>query len=390
MAENLIPAHGSEELPWVSSARRPEVTSYTASIPPSIASLAFDLDREVAELGREVAVRIATLERQFAPQVKTLEPFLVRIEAIASSQIEEELTTVDQLARAEAGIPAPRTARTVKGAIDALERLVDGAVAGIELDAILAAHVPLMAADHDERWYAGRLRRVQNWIGGSNRSPSGAVHVPPAPERVAQLVGDLVDFMRRQDLDPVLQAAWAHVQFESIHPFHDGNGRIGRALINAIWRYRGVTSTLAVPVASAIAVERDRYFALVNDYRAGRLEPFVVFLAEAALLAIEEAEISAARLLSLPERWRAEVRPRSDSAAAALLDTLPASPIVDVDDVRRLTGASTPRAYATVSRLEEAGVLRPITQSRRNMTWVAADVVDEADSMLERLRLRGR
>ncbi|MBF5083633.1 Fic family protein [Quadrisphaera sp. INWT6] len=91
-----------------------------------------------------------------------------------------------------------------------------------------------MADDPYERHDAGKLRVVQNWTSGSDRSPLGAVHVPPAPGRVPELMDDLVAFMRRTDLDPVVQSAVAHVQFASIHPFHDGNGRLGRSLINAV------------------------------------------------------------------------------------------------------------------------------------------------------------
>lgn len=383
----VVPPHGSETLPWTSShGRRAEIATYDASIPPLIADLAVDVDPGVLEVARRAAIEVAVLEATYADQVTTLEPFLLRTEAIASSRIEEELTTVDQLARAQYGLRAPRTARTVKGAIDGLTLMIDRAGDGIDLDDVLAAHRPLMADDPEEKWDAGRLRTVQNWIGGSNRSPRGAVHVPPAPDRVPALMDDLVAFLRRTDLDPVVQAAVAHAQFESIHPFTDGNGRVGRTLVNALWRYRRLTRRMAVPVASAIVVERDTYFRLVNDYRTGQVEPFVVFLAEATSRAAREAAVSAARLVALPQKWREIVRPRTDSAAAALLDHLPGHPVVDASDVARLTGASTARAYAAIERLEEAGVLRRLTESRRDVAWAAGDVLDEADVMVDRLR----
>lgn len=244
-----------------------------------------------------------------------------------------------------------------------------------------------MAGDADEKWAAGQLRTVQHWIGGSNRSPAGAVHVPPEPRRVPELIEDLVRFMRRTDLDPMVQAALAHAQFESIHPFTDGNGRVGRSLINAIWRYRGVTSTMVVPVASAIVADRDHYFTLINDYRVGDIEPFTRYLVEATSRSTREAEISAQRLIALPEQWRERVRPRADSAVAALLPTLPANPIIDMHDVMRLTGASQSRAYIALERLAEAGVIRPITESQRDKAWAAGEVLDEAELMVERLMI---
>ena len=382
-----VPPHEHETLPWRSATgRRTEINTYDASIPPFIACLSITMSDATLEAARRAAVDVEVLERAYAGQVSTLEPFLLRTEAIASSRIEEELTTVDQLARAQLGIKAPRTARTVKGAIDGLALMVDRAATGVDLEDVLAAHRPLMADDVEERWEAGRLRRVQNWIGGSNRSPRGAVHVPPAPERVPELMADLVAFMRRTDLDPLVQAAVAHAQFESIHPFTDGNGRVGRSMINALWRYRGLTRAMAVPVASAIVADRDYYFRLLNDFRDGQVEPFVLFLADATSRCAAEASVSAERLLALPELWREQLRPRTGSAAAALLPLLPSNPVVDASDVARLTGASQARAYTAIERLEEAGVLRRITQSKRDVAWAAGDVLDEADLMLERLR----
>ncbi|GIG23959.1 Fic family protein [Cellulomonas denverensis] len=384
-----VPPHGSEVLPWAPrSGRRSEIVEYAASIPPLIADLPLVASADLLAASRAAQIDIAVLERTYAGQIATLEPFLLRTEAIASSRIEEELTTVDQLARAQYGISAPRTARTVKGAIDGLTLLVDRSTDGVGLDDILAAHRPLMADDAEDRWYAGRLREMQNWIGGSNRSPAGAVHVPPEPGRVPGLMADLVAFMRRTDIDPVLHAAVAHSQFESIHPFTDGNGRVGRSLINGVWRYRGVTTRMAVPVASAIVADREHYFGLVNDYRSGEIEPFALYLAHATIRAAEEAAVSAERLVTLPERWREQVRPRGGSAVAALLPMLTSTPIVDAHDVARMTGASPARAYAAIERLVDAEVLRPITQSRRDMAWAAGDVLDEADLMVERLRLR--
>ena len=385
-----FPAHLSETLPWTSrTGRRPEITTYDASIPPTIAALPITLDPDTLDACRRAAIEIALLDHDENANLAAIEPFLLRTEAIASSRIEEELTTVDQFARAEAGIKAPKSARTVKAAIDGLRHMVDNSSDGITLDTILAAHRPMFIGDSHEGQYAGRLRDMQNWIGGSDRSPLGAAHVPPAPGRVPELMDDLVAFANRTDLDPVVQAAIAHTQLESIHPFTDGNGRVGRSLINGVWRHRGLTTAVAVPVASAIVADRDHYFHLVDRYRTGDTA-FVAYLADVAARAAREARVSATTIVALPARWQETVHARAGSAAAELLRLLPANPIVDADDVKRLTGASTTGAYGAINRLVDAGVLRPITQSRRDMTWAAGDVLDEADDLVSRLRVGAR
>ncbi|PWJ50276.1 Fic family protein [Quadrisphaera granulorum] len=384
-----VPPHGTEVLPWRrQDGRRSEITEYAASIPPKISELDLDVPAGLLEACRAAQVEIGVLERRWADAVSVLEPFLLRTEAIASSRIEDELTTVDQLARVQHGLSGPRSARTVMGAVVGLRLLVERAARGVELDDLLAAHRLLMANDPHERHDAGRLRTVQNWISGSDRSPLGAVHVPPAPAHVPELMDDLLAFMRRTDLDPVVQAAVAHAHFESIHPFNDGNGRIGRSLVNAVWRYRGVTARIAVPIASAIVADREEYFSLVNLYRTGDAHAFCGYPADATTRSAAEAEVSAQRLLGLPGRWREHVRPRSGSATDELLNLLPGHPVVDATDVARLTGASAARAYVAIERLVEAEVLRPITASKRGAAWAAGDVLDEADLLVDRLRLR--
>ncbi|MEK8229026.1 Fic family protein [Oerskovia sp. M15] len=178
---------------------------------------------------------------------------------------------------------------------------------------------------------------MQNWIGGPT-TRRAARCTCPAPELVPAYMEDLIAFLRRDDLPAVAQAAIAHAQFESVHPFTDGNGRIGRALIGAVWRRRGLTPTLVVPVASAMLADTGEYFARVNAYRDGRAAQFVRYLATSASLAAQEARISADNLADLPALWRAEVRPRAGSAAAAILDALLDHPVLDGDLARQVAG----------------------------------------------------
>ena len=134
-------------------------------------------------------------------------------------------------------------------ATTALDTMIDdiGRRGQIELAAITSAHEALMQDDTIEASYAGRLRDMQNWIGGSDYSPRGALYVPPPPATVQGYMDDLLAFANRDDLPALVQAAIAHAQFESIHPFTDGNGRIGRALINTVLRRRKATTRVVVP-----------------------------------------------------------------------------------------------------------------------------------------------
>lgn len=386
------PVHGHEIRPWKSASRGPRedrmLTEVEVSVPPMIANLVYEPSAKVTAELEEAAIAASSLDLEFGDQMSSLEPFLLRTESVASSRIERVNTTMDDLAKAVVGVKASSDAQSTVAAVHALTSMVStaGETGRIELDDLLGAHRKLMQDDPTDGRYAGQVRDVQNWIGGSDYSPRGAVHVPPPPEMVPELLADLVVFVNRDDMSALAQAAIAHAQFESIHAFTDGNGRIGRALTNAVLRRRRVTTRAVVPIASAMVVDVARYFTLVNAYRDGQAGPFVEYMADATLRASREARVSARELAAMPDRWRERVHPRGGSAADKLIGVLQSHPVVDAEAVIRLTGASTTSTYAAIEQLVAADVLHPITQSKRNLAWAATDVMDEIESLNIRLR----
>jgi Fic family protein len=137
----------------------------------------------------------------------------------------------------------------------------------------------------------------------------------PPPGAVGSYLDDLIAFANRDDLPALVQAAIAHAQFESIHPFTDGNGRIGRALINTVLRRRGATTRIVIPLASALVAHRERYFDLLNAYRDGQVRPLLVSFAESSRIVASESRITAAHISEIPAEWRERVgQVRRDSA----------------------------------------------------------------------------
>ena len=223
--------------------------SYRAFVPDPIAGLELALPSNVAAAVSTAERAVDALNRD-PPRLASLEVLarrLLRAESVASSRIEGLVLSQRRLARAEAEEPDARdeTARSVLGNVVAMEHAVAlGAGAKpLRLKDVLEIHRLLMLATTTPE-IAGKLRERQNWIGGNAFNPGRADFVPPAPERVKGLMDDLVAFMNRTDLPPVVQAAIAHAQFETIHPFADGNGRVGRALIHVVLRRRGLAPAL--------------------------------------------------------------------------------------------------------------------------------------------------
>lgn len=385
------PAHGSATRPWKSSGRPPredrEFTEVTVSLPPMIAGLWFEPGRETIVALEEAAVAVASLDVTAGTRMAAISGFLLRSEAVSSSKIEQVNANREDYARAMIGLKASADARSMVAAADAVQGMIDdaGHTGAIRVEAMLAAHHTLMKDDPTDAEYAGKFRDVQNWIGGSDYSPRGAIHVPPPPELVPGLMDDLFAFCNRLDVPIMAQAAIAHAQFESIHPFTDGNGRIGRALIGAISRRRKLTRNTVTPIASAMVADVDRYFALVNNYRTGDVDPFVLYLARSAVHASDAARESVAALDALPAMWLELARPRKGSADEKIIPWLLERPVFEAHNAAHAAGVAETSVYAALDRLTAAGVLTQISQNKRSRAWAATEVLDEVDRLNKRL-----
>lgn len=387
------PSHSAEQRPWTQAQRggtREDRTlrSVMVSLPPYIAGINASIDADVAVEVEAAMSEISRLDSTHGAHLEALSTLLLRTESVASSKIEHVEASVDDYARALHGGRGNSSARSMVAATIALNDMIASVDrdAPVQMSAILRAHEALMREDPTERQHAGQLRTVQNWIGGSDHSPRDALYVPPPPDTVPAYMEDLFEFASRTDIPVLIQAAVAHAQFESIHPFTDGNGRIGRALINTIFRRRGATTRLVIPLASALVAHRERYFGALNAYRTGDLRPLIVTFANSSTTAAAESRTTAERLAEIPDQWRDLVGPtRRRSAIDKLLLLLPSTPIVSSDDVASLVDAPRSSVFAAIKRLHDTGVLRPLTDRKRDQVWGASLVLDELDDLGRRI-----
>lgn len=367
------------------------VTSVEAEVPAFIADADVRLEPATVALAEEASVAVVRLESR-AGHLAGLSELLVRTESVATSKIEHVYADLDEIARASVGAKAAEGATRTVAAGQALRALTESVNDGGPLteDAILLAHRQLLADDLLERHWAGRYREQQNWIGGSDLTPLGAVHVPPPHEHVRPLMKDLVAFANRDGVGGVAQAAIVHAQFEAIHPFTDGNGRVGRGLIGAMLRRNRLTRTVTVPAAAAMLADVDTYFDHLKGYREGDVDAMVVYLTEGSVAASSAAEVSADRLAEMPEVWMDSVRPRRGSSAHRMIAGLLRTPILDAERARELTGSTATRTYEAIARLVEAGVLHEVSGGSRNRIWVVSDVMTEMKELEARIGVRSR
>ena len=283
------------------------------------------------------------------------------------------------------------------GNIDAMTWAVDAVGPGdtVTVDTLLETHHLLMAGGRLEE-HGGHVRTVQNWIGGSGYNPCSAAFVPPPPEHVTDLLEDLCDFCNDDSLPALAQAALAHAQFETIHPFVDGNGRAGRALIHLVLRRRGLGVRVLPPISLLLAtwtqdyvegLTGTRYVGEPDSVEAQEgLNRWIALFAAACGRAVEDAGDFEERVNALQSSWRGRVgRVRSDSTVGLLIDALPAAPVLTTTTAAELVGRSFQAANQAIGRLVEAGVLLQVNVGRRNRAFEAPEIVDAFNAFERRL-----
>ncbi|MBM9460415.1 Fic family protein [Nocardioides sp. zg-536] len=365
------------------------VREVTVSRPPYIAEREYPMDRPLRAMTTASVGDLSHLDLVHGRTLKALNHLQLRTESVDSSKIENVDASLADYGRALLGSGANASATSMASATAALSRMIREAdtTRKVSAEAMLRAHHDLFRTNPDEAHRAGRFRTTQNWVGGSDYSPRDALHVPPPPETVPDYLDDLFAFCNRDDLPPVVQAAIAHAQFESIHPFIDGNGRIGRTLIHAILRRRRSTRHLTVPIASALVTHRDSYFAALNDYRAGNASTIVAMMATAIRIATAESWTAATNLLATRERWGGALpEARPGSAVFRLLDLLTEQPILNVELVERSVGLGADEAEEAIETVAAAKILTRVRRTRKAPVWLATDVLHEVEELSTRIQ----
>ncbi len=304
--------------------------------------------------------------------LETLAAPLLRSEALGSSFIEGLRASKKRVALAALAayepLAADGTARAVLGNVRAMEQAVDIGTARkhFRVDDLLDIHHTLLEKT-SEAPYAGIVRSDQNWIGGRGLSPIDATFIPPPENRVRDLLDDLVAFVNLDDLPAIAQAAVAHAQFETIHPFGDGNGRARRCLIHVILRRHGLTPHLVPPVSVVLATNARRYITGLVDFREGRIDDWIGVFADATAAAAAGA---ATRLRAqidelLDDLIERAGSPRIDSVARKIIRGLPAQPVVSADTAASQYDVTHTAARSALNRLEKTGIVVPTRVGRR-------------------------
>jgi Fic family protein len=358
------------------------ILNWDPHIPGDVSANVEDAIRELVAFDTHARSRLGTDNPALGP----MSAILLRTESASSSQIEHLTTSAKHLALAEIDEHDTANALTVIGNVRAMEaalQLSDD----INEHAILAMHRALMRHRRGFEHDAGRYRTEQVWIGAGEAGPRLAEFVAPHHDRIPDAIADLVGFVKREDVSVLVQVAVAHAQFETIHPFPDGNGRTGRALAQSILRNKGLVGSTAVPISAGLLVDTERYFAALTAFRSGDAGPIVSDFASASRIAATTGTQLVDDLVAQLEDSRQKLRGlRSDAAAWRILPALVGQPAVNTKYLMRALGLGEMGALRALDTLADRGVLTESTGRSRNRVWQHPGIFDVLDGYAEKIR----
>ncbi|MBI3217549.1 MAG: Fic family protein [Mycobacterium sp.] len=360
---------------------RPRYGTFRPVVPARIADVVLDLPSSVLAGSESASREIARFDAELGGEIAPFAAVLLRSESAASSQIEN--LTASARAIGEAELPGGKAKRNAE-LIVANAAAMHAAVALshlLDAEAILAMHRALMV--NDARHTPGEFRTEPVWIGGGS-TPVGATFVGPRHELIPEAIGDLIAFAHRTDIPALPQIAVGHAQFETIHPFTDGNGRTGRALVQAMLRNKGLTRQVTVPVSAGLLADTGAYFAALTSYRDGDAAPIVECFSQAAVLAIANGRDLVADLREIRRSWNGVISARSDSAVWKVADLLTRRPVVNAGLLAQELGIESTNAHRYLNPLTEAGILIETTNGPRNRVWRSPEVLAALDVFAER------
>ncbi len=353
-------------------------------LPPTDPPLQLDGELGMLLARAEEKLRLLDLAGDLVPSVEWFVYAFVRKEAVLSAQIEGTQATLMDLLEVESSGEAPVDAdvEEVCGYVDALNFAWDelGRKAGwpISVRLLSDTHRRLLSGARGAQKQPGEVRRSQNWIGGTR--PGLANFVPPPPHRLGELLSDLErEIHAESDLPSLVRVGLIHVQFETLHPYLDGNGRLGRLLITLLLRHWGLLSRPLLYLSLFLKTHRQEYYRRLAAVRSdGDWEGWISFFLEGIAVVADEAVATARQLHTIVAESRERLLARDDATVIAirLFELLPEHPILTINRIVNLLGCSRPAAAKALRVLEATGILVALDARKKNRTVVFEDYLN--------------
>jgi Fic family protein len=347
---------------------------YLSAVIEDLSDITLKLSEKSQLLLIDAIESLSKLDGYVKDKLASFPMLLLRTEALSSSQIEHYTASNRNVALAQINQKQSTEAVIIKSN---LQSLISGLSKkeGLSLDSIIDLNRTLLGNES-----IGIRSRI-NWIGTPNSIPHEAIYVPPHHEHLEQYMSQFVTFCRRKDIHPLLQASFAHAYFEVIHPFEDGNGRVGRILIQ-ILKEKLFLEHLYMPFSVGIVKDQERYIAALNDFKDGNYESIICVMLENALKIVPKIYQTLEELIDLKDSWRERIELRQDALAWKMLDDFITQPVFDVKYIKEKFDANDQAVRNNIDGLIKAGIISVIGNGKRNVVYESKDVLNLLDRFI--------
>ena len=348
---------------------------YLSAVIEDLSDITIVLSENTQKLLLDAVESLSKLDGYIQDKISSFPMLLIRTEALSSSQIEHYSASNRNVALAQINHKQSREAVIIKSN---LESLRDGLSnqESISTESIVKLNRKLLDNDGID------IRNRINWIGTPNSIPHEAIYVPPHHDHLERNMNQFVFFCKRNDIHPLIQAAFAHAYFEVIHPFEDGNGRVGRILIQLILKEKLFLEHLYMPFSVGIVKDQKRYIAALDDFKKGNYKFIIHVMLENALKIVPKIYQTLEELINLKNSWKDKLKLRQDALAWKMLDDIVTQPVFDVKYIKELHHANDQAVRNNIEELIKVGIISVIGNSKRDVVYESKEVLHLLDQFI--------
>lgn len=363
------------DMSFLSKTQRSKITAtYQAAIPLKIRERTIQLPNDLEVRISELLVKLARFDTQQSAKEYNFPAMLLRSESVASSKIERLSSSIRNIALAEISEKAPKNAKEIVQNVYAMRTALELSDE-LTIDNIIKIQKVLLEGTEDNR-YAGRIRQVQNWIGGTNYSPHGAIYVPPRPELINEYLADLIAFSERTDINPIVKTIILHAQFETIHPFEEGNGRTGRTLLHKLLRKEDILLTTTLPISAGLLHNIDAYMESIIAYQKGNPLKIIEQFVSALELSLGIGQRTVAEVEEVLQEWTEKITEKKTASIWKLIHLLIEQPVVNIDYLEKKLNISDRAVRNLLNKSVELSILRKVGTPKSGVHYQADKIID--------------
>lgn len=345
---------------------------YSSATIQNLNNFDFTISSNLSELLNLAVEELSKLDGFIKEKVSGFPMILLRTEALSSTQIEHFNSSNKNIAIAQISNSSNFESNVIKDNLEAMNDVLNSNKE-ISLDLLIEINKKVLNDD------SVKIRDKVNWIGSSNSLPQNAIYVPPHPELLQQYMDEFIKFTKRTDLHPLVHAALAHAYFEHIHPFEDGNGRVGRIIIQIILKNSYFLENMFMPISAGLVKNNNEYINALNNFKDGNYETIIELILNSVLSVVPIVYDVLDQVIILKASWQDKLKARKDSYIWKILDELIIQPVINVNYIKNKYNINDQAVRNSIKTLIEANIIAPINANKRNVLYESSEVLKIID-----------